>query len=291
MDYTLAIASTMLIALNFAISKKYQSRAETSLRAGLFFSLATSFFTAIMFCAMGGWNQPFSLFSLIVSAAQSTCSILYTLLGFRILKSGGMSLYSMFLMSGGMLLPYIFGLLFWGENEELNVFRIVGILIILAAVVLSNYNPANKINVKLILLCVSVFVLNGCVSILSKYHQITTAYPTVDSTGYVMYGGIIGMLPCAAVLPFCKQETEVEKGSIWRFLLLLAAGSAVISGVGYLFQLIGAKTLPATVLYPIVTGGAVLFSTLAGKFFFKEKVSMAQWIGVGLCFVGTCLFL
>lgn len=289
MDYTLAIASTMLIALNFAISKKYQFRAGTSLRAGLLFSLATSFCTAIIFCAMGGWNQPFSWFSAIISAAQSTCGIVYTLLGFRILKSGGMSLYSMFLMSGGMLLPYVFGVLFL--DEKLSIFRIVGIVVILAAVVLSNYNPANKINTKLLLLCVSVFVLNGCVSILSKCHQITTAYPTVDSTGYVMYGGIIGMLPCAAVLPFCKRETEVEKGSLWRFLLLLAAGSAVISGVGYLFQLIGAETLPATVLYPIVTGGAVLFSTLAGKIFFKETISKAQWISVGLCFVGTCLFL
>ncbi|MBQ4559467.1 MAG: EamA family transporter [Tyzzerella sp.] len=67
--------------------------------------------------------------------------------------------------------------------------------------------------------------------------------------------------------------------------------SAVVSGVSYMLQLIGAVNLPATVLYPIVSGGSIIFSTIAGMICFKERPNLYQKIGVVLCFVGTCLFL
>mgnify|MGYP003291970998 CR=1 FL=1 len=50
--------------------------------------------------------------------AMATCAALYSLIGFRVLKAGNMSVYSMFLMSGGMLLPYVFGVLFLDELPE-----------------------------------------------------------------------------------------------------------------------------------------------------------------------------
>ena len=40
-----------------------------------------------------------------------------------------------------------------------------------------------------------------------------------------------------------------------------------------------------------VTGGSIIFSTLSGIVFFKEKVSVYQIISIVLCFAGTFLFL
>ena len=68
-------------------------------------------------------------------------------------------------------------------------------------------------------------------------------------------------------------------------------GAAAIGGISYLLQLIGARTLPATALYPMVTGGAIIFSAIAGRVFFKEKLSRQQLWGIGLSFIGTLLFL
>ena len=62
-------------------------------------------------------------------------------------------------------------------------------------------------------------------------------------------------------------------------------------GISYLLQLTGAAELPATVLYPMVTGGSIIFSALSGRVFFKEKLSVYQLVSIGLCFVGTLLFL
>jgi multidrug transporter EmrE-like cation transporter len=72
---------------------------------------------------------------------------------------------------------------------------------------------------------------------------------------------------------------------------MIAFGAAAISGISYLLQLTGAKELPATVLYPMVTGGCIIFSALSGRIFFKEKLSTYQLVSIGLCFVGTLLFL
>ena len=49
--------------------------------------------------------------------------------------------------------------------------------------------------------------------------------------------------------------------------------SAAIGGMSYIIQLYGAKSLPATVLYPFITGGRIVFSALTGAAVFKEKLS------------------
>lgn len=58
-----------------------------------------------------------------------------------------------------------------------------------------------------------------------------------------------------------------------------------------MMQLIGASSLPASVMFPIVTGGTVILSSVAGSVVFREKLSSKQWAGIVLCFIGTVLFL
>jgi multidrug transporter EmrE-like cation transporter len=58
-----------------------------------------------------------------------------------------------------------------------------------------------------------------------------------------------------------------------------------------LLQLFGAASLPATVLYPFVTGGSIVLSSLAGIIFFKDKLSKNVIASIILCFLGTILFL
>ena len=56
-------------------------------------------------------------------------------------------------------------------------------------------------------------------------------------------------------------------------------------------QLIGAANVPASVLYPLVTGGSVVLSAVAGLLFFKEKPDKISGIGLLLSFAATFLFL
>lgn len=285
MDYILATLAAVLLSFEFSFSKKYQAVEGTAIAAGLRFNTLSGLFSALIMFALSGFRLEFSGFSLILALSMSFCSSLYVLLSFRILKNGGMALYSTFLMCGGMLLPYVFGVVFW--DEPLTLFRFLGVLAVLAGVVLSGVNP-KQADRKLLLLCCAVFVLNGLVSILSKYHQITTAYATVGSSAFAMYSGIGRFLFSAGALSCCKPKPlPMQK----KHSFFCVAGAAAIGGVSYLFQLVSARTLPATVLYPTVTGGSIIFSAIAGRVFFKEPLSRRQIYSIILSFIGTLLLL
>lgn len=285
-NYVYVIAATVLLAFEFALSKKYQAAEGVSLPAGLKFNLLNGLFTAVIFFSFSGWRIEFSAFSALLALGMSVCAAAYSVIGFRILKTGNMSVYSVFLMSGGMLLPYLFGVLFL--EEPLTVLRCAGVLLILLAVILSNGVKFQR-DKSFIWLCVLVFVLNGCVSILSKCHQINTRYPSVDSMTFVAYSGVGRALFSSALLLGCKKG-KMRSVSPKR-VAVLAIGSALIGGISYMLQLVGAMELPATVLYPVVTGGSIIFSALSGRIFFGEKLSVQQFISIALCFFGTLFFL
>jgi drug/metabolite transporter (DMT)-like permease len=205
-----------------------------------------------------------------------------------------MALYSLFLMTGGMTLPYLWGLLFL--DEPFSWLRTAGLCILVGAVLLSNLpRRGEKINAKLIAMCLAIFVLNGFVSIVSKAHQIEGTLPAVDATGFVILSGLAKFLISGTAYLITKltgkKKESKPKTNIRLPILALIFSSAIIGGLSYLLQLKGATNLPATVLYPFITGGSMIFSSIVGATVFREKLSKNLILGIGLCFIGTLLFL
>lgn len=287
LNYIYVIIAALLITLDISLSKKYQSIEGISLAAGLKFNAMNGLFTAFIFWAVSGFKVEISLFSLSMALGIASFGVLYTLIAFRILKAGSLRMYSMFLMGGGMLLPYVFGIIFL--KESLTLYRICSVLLILAAIMISN-RTKQAVDKWQRLLCVGVFILNGLVGIVSKCHQINSTYEAVDSVTFVMYTGVWKFILCSAVLLFVKDEHKKTFANPRPVLAIIASG-AIVSGSSYMLQLVGARELPASVLYPIFTGGSIVFSTVIGRIFFKEKASILQLIGIGLCFIGMCLFI
>ncbi len=293
MNYLMLIFSAILLAVNFCINKLYQKQAGTSLKVGFLFSALSGLCSAIIFFALNGFQASFSVYSIVMVICQSVLSMSYTLLGFRILKDSNMALYTLFLMTGGMTIPYLWGLLFL--DEPFSWLRTAGLAVLICAVALSNVSKQRP-GVKQLLMCVGVFILNGFVSVVSKLHQIQTGYPTVSTIEFVMYNGVVSFLIAGIAFLVCiarensrnRSETPCAKKPV---ILPLIAVSAIIGGVSYMIQLLGAKNLPATVLYPFLTGGSMICSTLAGIVIFREKPPKSVIISVCLCFVGTLMFL
>lgn len=100
------------------------------------------------------------------------------------------------------------------------------------------------------------------------------------------------MLTSAALLWALKNRERQgrEKNNLSKSLIVIIL-SGIISGTSYFLQLHRAKSLPATVLYPFITGGSIVFSTLVGAVLFKEKLCRRVIISVVLCFAGTIMFI
>ena len=289
MQYMMLTSAALLLAMDFAMNKIYQKLRGTSLKASLLFNSVLGFATAIIFFAVNKFKLSFSPYSAIMAMLMTTLVMSYNVIGFRILKQGSMAIYSLFLMTGGMVLPYIWGLVFL--NESFSVVRTIGLIVIIGGVYLSNFS-GEKINLKQICMCISVFVLNGFVSIISKMHQIEINYQCVSTIDFIILGGIFKFFIAGLMfLILSRRADEVgEKNNFAKSLIIIIA-SAVIGGASYFLQLYGAKSMPATVLYPFITGGSIVFSTLVGAVTFKEKLSKKLIISVVLCFVGTIMFI
>jgi drug/metabolite transporter (DMT)-like permease len=293
-DYGLLTLAAVLLAVDFAIAKLYQKRAGTSLSAGFAFNALLGLFTALVFWIIGGFSFQITRLSAVMAVLLTVLATSYTLIGFRILRSGSMALYSLFLMTGGMTLPYLWGLFFL--DEPFSWLRTAGLCVLMGAVLLSNLpKKGERVNVKLILMCVAIFALNGCVSIASKAHQIEATLPTVDTNSFVILTGLgkVVISGTAFLITKFAGKKRADAPSLKKRLpiLLLILCSAIIGGVSYLLQLVGAKNLPATVLYPFITGGSMVFSSIIGIVAFREKPSKLLLFSIGACFIGTLMFL
>lgn len=284
-DFLLLIFADILLALNFTATKAYQRDMGVSLAKGLKFNAFLGTFSAAIFFAANGFKCEINTFSAAMAAAMALLCVSYTVIGFRIMENEKMALYTVFLMTGGMAVPYIWGLIFLGE--PFSLLRTGGLLIIAAAVFIINADTG-RFNAKQLVLCLAVFVLNGFVSVISKEHQIAAG--AVPSSSFVILSSISKTVACAAALLFIKDAPK-SRGSFNPKMLLFTLLAAAFSGVSYFLQLIGAENLPATVIYPIITGGSIIFTAFAGRIFFGEKASRRMVSGIALCFLGTCMFL
>ncbi len=289
LGYLEILLSVLLLAGDFSLNKLYQRRAGVTLRAGLTFNFLIGGMTALLFFCVGGFTLRLSWFSLLTAAGLALLITVYVLLGFRIMKAGGMAVYTLFLMAGGMTVPYIWGLLFLGE--PFTLWRTLGLVVIVAAVALTG-GGKGALSPRLVAMCVAVFFLNGFVSVLSKLHQIDSTHHAVSAPEFVMLTGFFKCLFCGVALLFLRFREEKTASPVPRLpVSIITILSTAVGGSSYLLQLLGARELPASVLYPLVTGGSIVLSTLAGLAFFREKAGKRVWAGVALCVLGTCLFL
>ena len=261
MHYLMLVGSAVLSATNFSLNKIYQKLQGISPAAGFGFNSLLGLFTAIVFFVINGFSVDFSFYSFLMSILVNGLAMCYSIIGFRLLKSGTIALYTLFLMSGGMVVPYVFGLFFW--NEPFSALKTVALILILAGVILSNTNNT-KVNSKQIVMCIAVFILNGIVSVISKLHQTEVSFDTVNAIDFVLIGGIFKFIFAGILYLFAPKNTEKKaekKGYVASVAIIIA--SAITAGVSYLLQLWGAVSLPATILYPFLTGGTIVLSSLA----------------------------
>lgn len=286
-DYILVFMSVVLLAAYFVCNKLYQKRTGADREAVFLFHGMLGLLTAAFAFVLSGGRPQVTWFSLMMAALMNTFSVSYSLLGFQMMEAGKMASYTLFLMSGGMIVPYIVGIFALGEPVTLA--RSLGLVAIVGGVMFAN-GMGERMDRRLWRRGILVFLLNGMVSVVSKLHQIEDKMETVPTLSFVFLGGLCSFVLCSAAWMACREKGKKPHPAILRLLPILLIAAAA-SGASSFLQLLGAKNLPATVLYPMVTGGNIILTALAGHFIFREKLTKRMAAGILLCFLGTLLFL
>ena len=285
--YILIVLAALGCALNFALTKFYQIKQGNTIETGVIFNCLVGLAGSILYFIICGFKMEVTMFSFIVGLLSTIFVGVYTMVGFKIMSMGSMAIYTIFLMLGGMVLPYFYGLIFL--DEQITLFKVIAMIMMVIAIIMQNDGEKKKEKTLFYILCVAVFILNGGVSITSKIHQINTVYAAMSSNEFILLKNIMMFVLYGAMIPFVVKDKKTAP-KINPIIYVVIAASALISSVSYMFQLECATTLPATVQFPVMSGGTIVFTALLGLILFKEKISKKQMLSLIICAISATIF-
>lgn len=281
MYYALICTAAVLFAVQFLFHQKFQERCGTTWSAALTFSLYTNGISFFIMLMINRFHLEFSWFSLGIAALYAIVNILYVYASIKAFATVNLSVYSLFAMLGGMLLPFAYGILFYGEPlTGMKLF--CGVLIIISLLMTVAGGKKERGGV----FCyIGVFVLNGMVGVLSKLHQSNTTL-CVDSGSFMAWANLITFAICFGLsLASDRKITRIHGKTI-----AYVSGYAAFCGIGNLLVLIALAYLPASVQYPIITGGVIVCSTIISALR-KEAIGIKHIAAAALALISTVLII
>lgn len=279
LNYLLVVSATVMFAVQFLFNQKFQKNYGSDTKATLVFAFYKSAVaTAIMF-VIGGFKFEITPFSFLLAAISAVSGILMLYFSLKAFSVANLSVYSVFSMLGGMLLPFLLGVCFY--DEELSALKVACCVLIVAAVLLNVKKGTN--GKKAFFYYMAVFVLNGMAGVISKIHQ-SSQFEIVSSTGFTLLINLISVIICGVWLLIGYKKIPVIKSKN----LLYSSGYGALNGVGNLFLLIALSNLPASVQYPLVTGGVMFFSTIISVLQ-REKLTAKDYVATLISLVASVL--
>lgn len=284
MNYLL-LAVSLVAGLTYNITRKncMENHLKTQ-RDTYFFNavsgLVTSCVLAVMMVIRGEFSALPSFFTVWLGAVFGIVTVLGAILNMKAYGMGPLS-YSTVLVSCSMILPALFGVT---RGEQLSWVHYVGIVMMLVCMVLSVSRDKNqkKANLPWFFCCLAAFACVGSVGILQQIHQ------TSDSKGELDCFLLIAFLISSAYAFVCylvsgrnktapKPSYSPKKSLLWL---------CVVTGLGVaaanIINLYLSGVMPSAVFFPVVNGGGLILSALAGIVLFHETFSAKKWVGLGI---------
>ena len=190
-------------------------------------------------------------------------------------------------ISGKMsvVVPVVFGIILY--NESITFLKIVGIIMALIAVYLSSVKEEKSEKNGTLLLPILLFIGSGTIDTLLKYIQ---ENHVSDEDISIFSGSLFGIAGAFAFLILViktlkKRESFGYKNIIAGIILGVPNYYSII----FLIKALQNKNFESSTLFTINNVAIVVVSTLVGLFFFKEKFSIKNKIGVAMAVLAIIL--
>lgn len=315
MYYAMLIGASFLFGSQFMVTKAFEKNYGKTVRASLSFSLLYSLFAGVIFFIIklvsSGTVFNLNPFSLCMAFGLSLVNILSSAIGIKTLALGDIAVYSLFLMLGGMIVPFFAGIVFL--KESVSVCNLIGVAIMIIALCLpvffgkKNKNAGEaqtdgdtkkKTSVFFYVLCVFLFILNGLSSTLSKFNSVREGAALGAEFTFYTYGiqFVISLAAFALTTALGKsdktQNEEKQPGILFRPVAIgCGAAFGAVNGTAFLMSSVAAEHVVAVAQYPLITGATILFSSLLAFLFYREKPTALQLVQIVISLAATILFM
>ena len=293
MDYLLLFLAVICFTGQFAFTKLFEGALKQDRVTALIMLVVTNAIGFLLFFCVSGCQIRFTPVAVLLALAMGIIMIPYYTLGIRVLSLGSLAVYSMFMMLGGMLVPFFYGVLFL--REPLTWGKGLGTVLLSLSIILQSITPGDRRQEKaphrrlFLGLCIVIFLINGMTGVIAKAHQISAA-PIPESDFTALSCGITGLLSLGMLAVEKGEKREHIGAALGKKPLWIMIGLGGSAYGGSFLHLSAAETVPASVQFPLVSGGVIVLSALVSAFFFREKVSRWEWFCVCGAFLSTCLF-
>ena len=284
MYYAFIILSVILFGSGFALNDLYQKQRGSSIRISMEFLLISSLAGLVVLLAVGGFKPEFTPFTLLMSLLSALASFGFTLCTFKALSTINLSLYSLFSMLGGMVLPSVVGIVFYGEG--MNVAKGVCFALILGALLLTVEKDQRKKGGLPYYL--GIFTLNGMVAVLAKIFT-AAPYAKTSAAGFTLLQCVCSVVLASAALLILSKGKPMSRPT--TKVVGIGALFGITNRIANYLLVIALAHVDASVQYPMVTGGVMIVSTLI-CFFGGNKPSRKEILSVLVAFAAMlALFL
>ena len=276
--YGIISLCALMFSSQFFFTGMYREAYGDDIKAMLVSSAGGAVVGIIILSLINGFSFGYTHFSLFMAmlVGLNNLGVIYSSL--KILGRVNLSVYSTFMMLGGMVLPFAVGVLFF--NEALTAGKIICCIFIAGALFLTMDKTKKSSG---LIYYAGIFVLNGMSGVLTKIYQ-AAPFEKVTAAEYSILCAATALVMSLIWLMLVKGEKR--RLNLKAVTAICAKG--ILSRVANLLLLVSLTYLPASVQYPFITGGTMIFSTLI-SYFTPQKPKKREVASVIVAFVGLVI--
>lgn len=280
MYYGMIAGAVLLFGLQFQLNSKYQGFCGNAASASFLFSFIYSIAGGSFLFALNGLTLGSTWFTVCMATVAAANSIIYIFCSLKAFERISLSSYSLFAMLGGMLLPFLLGLIFFDEELTLGKVLCVGLIFLSLSLTVKEVKMRDGW-----IYYVGVFILNGMAGVLSKLYG-EASFEKGSSADYSIWIAICTAFISGIILLFMRKRIKKTN----YVASLCAVGYGVCNSLGNFWLVTALAFVPASVQYPFVTGGVIIVSVLFAALG-KQKPQKRECFATAISFAGLLLLM
>lgn len=275
MYYGIVAVAVVMFGVQFFLNDKYRKENGSGLVSVLVFTFIGGAVGVLCLGIINKFDFSITPFTAIMAFCSALNSFICALCTLKSLEKVNLSVYSLFSMLGGMMLPFFAGIIFYSEALTVgNLACTVIVTVALAMTLESGHGKGGEIYY------IGIFVFNGLSGVFSKIYE-EAPYAKVSSGTYSLWIAVMSMaITFVALLFMIKKFRMPSMKATW-----LALGGGLLNRVANYLLLISLAFLPASVQYPFITGGVIAVSTIISALT-GEKPTKKELIALTLAIIG-----
>ncbi len=236
--------------------------------------------SALLFFIITSKGLDFNTGLILYSALFAVSYIMGTVFALEAISCGSLSLTAL-LISYSLLLPTVYGLVFL--KDPIGAQFVPSFILLVISLFLTNAKSEKvKINFKWIVFATLASVGNGMCSVSQKMQQVRFEGAYKNEFMILALSIVAAFLLVYSLIKERRQMTSFIKAG-WKEAILCGIANGVVN----LLVMVLSDTMPASLLFPLKSGGGILITHLVARFYYKEKLSKMQNVGfiIGLASV------